>query len=234
ADPFVEGGRLYRTGDLAYWQENGEAAFVGRNDFQVKVQGFRIELTEIEAALARQPGVKEAVVLAHEGASGEKVLAAYYTGEAQESTALHGQLSRQLPAYMVPAAYEHLAALPLTAIGKLDRAALPSPAEARPATAAPEGDIERQLAQLWQELLPNVGEVGRHDNFFALGGHSLLLIALTERMRQCELHVDIQTLFSASTLAELAAQVTQQASDVLVPPNLISQSDDMDFEEFRL
>ncbi|MBD8455206.1 phosphopantetheine-binding protein, partial [Serratia rubidaea] len=216
ADPFVEGGRLYRTGDLAYWQENGEAAFVGRNDFQVKVQGFRIELTEIEAALARQAGVQEAVVLARAGASGEKVLAAYYTGEAQESTALHGQLSRQLPAYMVPTAFVHLAALPLTAIGKLDRAALPSPAEARPArSAAPEGDIERQLAQLWQELLPDVGEVGRHDNFFALGGHSLLLIALTEQMRQCGLQVDIQTLFSAPTLAELAKATTKLREIVL-------------------
>ncbi|WP_147492018.1 AMP-binding protein, partial [Burkholderia pseudomallei] len=188
-DPFVAGGRLYRTGDLARWRTDGSLEYLGRNDFQVKIRGFRIELGEIEAQLAKVTGGREVVVLARDSASEvrdnatpnaptpksssapEKRLVAYYTGDA-DVAALRAQAAQHLPSYMVPSAYVRLDAWPLTPNGKLDRRALPAPADdayARAEYEAPQGAKEEALAAIWRELL-HVERVSRHDNFFELGG----------------------------------------------------------------
>nr|WP_319005767.1 non-ribosomal peptide synthetase [Burkholderia pseudomallei] len=237
-DPFVAGGRLYKTGDLARWRTDGSLEYLGRNDFQVKIRGFRIELGEIEAQLAKVAGVRETVVLAREAApdtkrhaasnensasnSGEKRLVAYYTGDA-DATALRAQAAQHLPSYMVPSAYVRLDAWPLTPNGKLDRHALPAPADdayARAEYEAPQGAKEEALAAIWKDLLP-VERISRHDNFFELGGHSLLAITLIEHMRRANLHADVTTLFTAPTLADLAVRVGASRGDTYVPPNLI-------------
>ncbi|CAM8813374.1 non-ribosomal peptide synthetase [Burkholderia pseudomallei] len=209
-DPFRPGSRMYKTGDLACRRGDGEIEFVGRNDFQVKVRGFRVELSEVETRLAAVDGVQEIAVLAREDAPGEKRLVAYYTGAA-EMAALRECAARDLPAYMMPAAYVCLPALPLTPNGKLDRNALPPPAhdaDSNRGYEAPQGDIEETLARIWEQLLERE-RVGRHDNFFDLGGHSLLTVSLIERMRQADLYADVAALFTTSTLAELAACTTK-------------------------
>ncbi len=187
--PFVAGDRLYRTGDVGRWRADGVIEYQGRNDFQVKIRGYRIELGEIESKLAALPGVKDAVVLAREDAVGDKQLVAYYL---QDETAdagadgLRAQLQSRLPDYMVPAAYVRLDAWPLTGNGKLDRNALPAPDGAtllsgRPYV-APRTPIEEVLAAMWAELL-GLERVGIHDNFFDLGGHSLMAMRLIAAIR---------------------------------------------------
>jgi len=229
ADPFSDkaGARLYRTGDLGRWRADGNIEFLGRNDAQVKIRGFRIELGEIESQLGRHPQVREAVVLAREDVPGEKRLVAYFTStqDAPDIESLRAHLQQQLPGYMVPAAYVHLESVPLTPNGKVDRKRLPAPegqAYQHQVYEAPEGEIEQQLAQIWQELL-QVERVGRHDNFFELGGHSLLAVRLVERMRQHSLHTDIRALFNAPTLWQLAEQMDREETGVRVPPNLIPE-----------
>jgi arthrofactin-type cyclic lipopeptide synthetase A len=220
--PFVAGDRLYRTGDLVRYGADGNLEFLGRNDFQVKLRGVRLELGEIEARLLEHPAIREAVVLVR-----DERLVAYYSvrAESPEPTleALRTHVLAQLPEFMVPGAYVMLAALPLTPNDKIDRKALPEPgAEAllsRP-YAPPEGDVEIALAQIWAQVL-KVEQVGRDDNFFELGGHSLLAVSLVARMRLAGLHVDARTLFSQPTLAALAAQTTRQARHVEIAQTTI-------------
>ncbi|HEU0299934.1 MAG TPA: amino acid adenylation domain-containing protein, partial [Longimicrobium sp.] len=213
-DPFCgePGARLYRTGDLGRWGEDGALEFLGRDDFQVKVRGHRVELGEIEAWLAEHAAVREAVVVAREDVAGDQRLVAYVVGAREgeevevEVEALRAHLAERLPAYMVPAAYVRLDALPLTPSGKVDRRALPAPegdAYARRAYAEPVGEVEQALAEIWAEVL-GVERVGRHDNFFELGGHSLLVVRLVGRMQGEGLHAEVRALFTAPTLAELA------------------------------
>ncbi|MBK5540913.1 non-ribosomal peptide synthase/polyketide synthase [Pseudomonas sp. TH07] len=225
ADPFSREpqARMYRTGDLARWQADGTLDYLGRNDDQVKIRGMRIELGEIESALARHPGLNEAVVLARQDESGQSRLVAYFTAaEGLDIEALRSGLQASLPGHMVPLAYVQLPALPLTANGKLDRKALPEPAAQHLLSReyqAPQGAVEMALAQIWQEVL-KVEQVGRHDHFFELGGHSLLAVSLIERMRQAGLGADVRVLFSQPTLAALAAAVGS-GREVQVPDNLI-------------
>ncbi|PRG57035.1 amino acid adenylation domain-containing protein [Burkholderia gladioli] len=228
-DPFSETphARMYRSGDLARYQPDGNLVFLGRNDDQVKIRGFRIELGEIEARLAEVEGVREVAVIVREDAAGDRRLVAYYTAadgqaEAAGADALREHAANRLPRHMVPAAYVALDALPLTANGKLDRRALPAPeagAYARRDYAAPQGEAERLLAEVWSALL-GVEQVSRHDNFFELGGHSLLAVRLVAKLREAGFEADIQTLFGAPTLADLAASL-HTASDHAVPPNRI-------------
>ncbi|MHA6940169.1 non-ribosomal peptide synthetase, partial [Ralstonia pseudosolanacearum] len=214
ADPFHGEGqaRMYKTGDLGRWLANGSLEYLGRSDDQVKLRGFRVELGEIGASLARCDGVREAAVLAREDAPGEPRLVAYYVAEpgaAVEASALRRHMQAQLPEHMVPAAYVRLEHLPLTPNGKLDRRALPAPAAdayARRRYVAPQGDVETMLAELWQDLL-GVERVGRHDDFFELGGHSLLAMSLMARMDELGLSADVRVLFTQPTLAGLAAEV---------------------------
>ncbi|MBA2673819.1 amino acid adenylation domain-containing protein, partial [Ramlibacter sp.] len=231
ADPFGSepGARMYKTGDLARHLPDGSIAFVGRNDFQVKLRGFRIELGEIEARLLRQPGVREAVVLARADRPGhpeDRRLVAYWVGDAgADAASLQAALAAELPAHMVPGAWVQLDALPRTPSGKLDRQALRAPtadADAALAYEAPQGEVETRLARIWAEVL-GVERVSRHDDFFSLGGHSLLAIRLTERMRQAGLAVDVRTLFGTPTLSALAAAAHGGSGLVRVPPNGIAE-----------
>ena len=222
ADPFVPGGRLYRTGDLARWRADGTIEYLGRNDFQVKIRGYRIELGEIEARLGEVDGVDEVVVIARDEGAGAQRLAAYYTGAASGASiveALRGHAARTLPGYMVPSAYVRLAALPLTANGKLDRRALPAPDAAPgapgPGGDAPRGELEQIVAGLWSELL-GCERVGRHDNFFALGGHSLLAVQLVSRLRRVlGVELTVSELFEHPELDRLAARVSGAARSAL-------------------
>ncbi|HEX9937917.1 MAG TPA: AMP-binding protein, partial [Longimicrobium sp.] len=225
-DPFSAGGgaRMYRTGDLGRWRVDGTLEFLGRTDFQVKVRGFRIELGEIEGALRRSGGVADCVVVAREDVPGETRLVAYVVGDG-EAAVLREHLLRELPEYMVPAAFVPLERLPLTANGKLDRKALPAPegdAYARRGYEAPLGEVEAALAEVWAEVL-GVERVGRWDHFFELGGHSLLAIKLIERMRRVGLHTDVRAPFTTPVLAELALAVGRASLEVEVPANAIPE-----------
>ncbi|MDR6675809.1 non-ribosomal peptide synthetase, partial [Xanthomonas sp. 1678] len=217
------------TGDQGRWRADGTIEFLGRNDHQVKVRGFRIELGEIETALRAHPQVREAVVLA-QGEGTDKRLVAYLVGAAEAELAaatLRAQLQQVLPEYMVPSAYVWLEALPLTANGKLDRAALPAvdgSAVASKDYVAPQGPTEAAIAQVWQELL-GLERVGRHDHFFELGGHSLLVVVMIERLRERGVHVDVRSLFEAPTVAQLAQRIRALAPPPdasPLPPNRIA------------
>ncbi len=182
--------RMYRTGDLGRYRLDGEVEFVARADAQVKIRGFRIEPGEIEAALARHPGVREAVVVARPDASGAKRLVAYFVtapGAAEPSGEELGQLLRsRLPEYMVPSLWMALERLPLTPNGKIDRRALPEPRATATASAeyvAARTPTEQAIAEVWREVL-GLERVGRHDKFFALGGHSLLLVRAHGRLAE--------------------------------------------------
>jgi len=227
-----EGGRLYRTGDVGRWGEDGNVEYLGRIDHQVKIRGYRIELGEIEARLMEHDGVQEAVVIAREEANGDKRLVAYYTGAEENGGGVEGigveelrrHLSAKLPEYMAPVAYVRMEKMPLTPNGKVDRKALPAPdgdAYGVRGYEAPVGETESVLANIWVDVL-KVERVGRHDNFFEMGGHSLLVIRVIARMRQVGLNVDVRTLFATPTLAELAAAVGRTINNVVeVPPNAI-------------
>jgi amino acid adenylation domain-containing protein len=228
ADPFSDepDARMYRTGDLARWLPGGALEFLGRNDSQIKLRGFRIEPGEIEAALMRCDGVHEAVVAVREDVSGDRRLVAYllaHDGAGLAPAALRRQLAGKLPDYMLPAAFVTLDSFPLTPNGKLDRAALPAPdgsAVAERAYSAPQGEVEEALAGVWQELL-GLERVGRDDNFFELGGHSLLAITLSARLRGQGLSLPVRAVFTAPVLAEMAQACGESADDVAVPENLI-------------
>ncbi len=232
ADPFAraEGdaeARMYRTGDLARYQPDGNIVFLGRNDEQVKVRGFRVEPGEIEAQLATHEAVREAIVVARQDPAGNARLLAYVSLQDAAPCAelvrdLREHLAARLPEYMVPAAFVVLDALPLTPNGKVDRRALPEPDDEAFAQAqyeAPQGETEQTIAALWAELL-GVERVGRHDNFFALGGHSLLAVQLIERLRQIGLTLAIRDLFEQPALAALSATLGQ-SREVVVPENRI-------------
>jgi acyl-coenzyme A synthetase/AMP-(fatty) acid ligase/acyl carrier protein len=215
-DPFasVPGKRLYRTGDLARRRVDGVLEYVGRRDHQVKIRGFRIELGEIEARLSEQPEVRDSAVLAQDQASGRH-LVAYVVAttppddERHLRDTLKTALKRHLPDYMVPQQWVLLDSLPLNANGKLDRKLLAA-IDSQPLHgdfAAPQTDLQIQLAEVWQELL-QVERVGLHDNFFELGGHSLLLVRVISRLKN-QLGVDLpmQEFYRASTIFELAALI---------------------------
>ncbi|MGN9806188.1 amino acid adenylation domain-containing protein [Micromonospora sp. L32] len=212
-DPFAgePGARLYRTGDLARWvtaPAGGVIEFLGRIDHQVKLRGLRIELGEIESALREQPAVTEAAVIVREDTPGDKRLTAYLVGAA-EHAALKAALKETLPEYMVPAAFVTLDALPLTPNGKLDRRALPAPVLTREASVAlvePRDDTERLLAGIWSEVL-GVATLGIDDDFFDLGGHSMLATQVVAKIRKAE-HggraVGVMDLFQQRTIRDLA------------------------------
>ncbi|MEN5046579.1 non-ribosomal peptide synthase/polyketide synthase [Pseudomonas koreensis] len=217
-DPFspLPNARMYRTGDLARWREDGNIEYLGRNDDQVKIRGVRIELGEIETCLNQLPGIQEAVLLAREDQPGQPRLVAYFTEQAQVEALpvgeLRAQLLSRLPEYMVPTAFVKLAALPLTANGKVDRKALPAPDLAALFTreyAAPEGEVETALAQIWGDVL-QVERVGRQDHFFELGGHSLLAMRMVSQVRQrLGVELALSDLFANAELAAVASVLSE-------------------------
>ncbi|MFC0530978.1 amino acid adenylation domain-containing protein, partial [Phytohabitans kaempferiae] len=208
-----DGGRMYRTGDLVRSRDDGQLEFVGRADDQVKVRGFRIELGEIEVALAEHPAVAHAVVIARGDSITERQLVAYVVpagGARLDVAEVRAFLGRRLPEYMVPPLFVSLDRMPLTPNGKVDRRALPAPAEAVDSGAefvAPATPLEHALAAIWADVL-NLPEVGVRDNFFQLGGDSLRSIQVLARARE-ELGVELfpRLMFDRPTVAELAAYV---------------------------
>lgn len=205
------GARLYQTGDIGRYRPDGTLEFLGRADHQVKIRGFRVELGEIEAVLAQHPAVRDAAVLAREEPAGHKRLVAYVT--LNQNTAaqdLRDFLKARLPAYMLPAAFVVLPAMPLTAGGKVNRHALPPPDSTGPETgnhAPPRTPTEEALARLWAGVL-GVNRIGRHDNFFHLGGHSLLATQLVARINHTfRLDLPLRDLFDAPTVAALAGRI---------------------------
>jgi acyl carrier protein len=213
-DPFSDqpGARLYRTGDRVRWTADGVLEYGGRVDEQVKVRGHRIEPGEIEAALLAHPEVTEAAVVAREEAPGQMRLVAYVAGQAGVE-ALREHLRERLPAYMVPSAFVTLDHLPLTPNGKVDRRALPAPEYAGSAEhTAPRDETEQLIAAVWAEVL-GVERVGVEDNFFDIGGDSLLLVRVSSRIRS-ELGRDLPMveLFRHPTVASLAGYVAGEAA----------------------
>ncbi|MDQ1739392.1 MAG: hypothetical protein QOE53_1044, partial [Pseudonocardiales bacterium] len=213
ASPFEPGERLYRTGDLARWLPGGDLEFLGRNDHQVKVRGFRVELGEIEARLAACPGVREAVVVAREASGGDRQLVAYYLTDAATEPApgtARDWLAQALPGHMVPAACVRVAGWPLTPNGKVDRQALPAPsaqAYVQGEQAEPVGPLETALAGIFAELL-GVERIWRHDDFFVLGGHSLLAARAVAKIRDVlGREAPATALFTAPTVAALAERL---------------------------
>ena len=223
ANPFVQvGSRLYRTGDLVRWNEAGQLEYLGRIDEQIKIRGFRVELGEVEAQLLRQPGVREAVVVARETPQGTQ-LVGYVSGDAADAARAAGAgqgrtldgatlrlaLGAVLPDYMVPSVIVVLAALPLNANGKIDRRALPAPVfDTGDTYEAPQGELEQKLAQIWAGVL-GISRPDRQKNFFELGGHSLLLATLHQRIQdELNVRVGLVDLFQFPTIQAQAAHLS--------------------------
>lgn len=214
--------RLYRTGDLGRWLPGGKIEFLGRVDHQVKIRGFRVELGEIEAALGRHPAVRECIVAVQEDPPGDKRLIAYVVaapGMKPSTTVLRRFVREKLPQAMVPSAFVFLDKMPLTPNGKVNRKALPAPEKSRPemetAYLAPRNDLERAIAGIWQELL-HVETVGLHDNFFDLGGNSLLVVQAQARLREI-LGFDLRVaeLFQYPTVSSLASHLGERGENPL-------------------
>ncbi|KAK48742.1 hypothetical protein BG58_25910 [Caballeronia jiangsuensis] len=227
SDPFTSDAqaRMYKSGDLGRWLADGTLEYLGRNDDQVKIRGFRIELGEIEAKLLACKGVREAVVIVRQDSSGDKRLVGYVVGRdgsGPSAADLREQLSMVLADYMVPNAFVNLEALPLTQNGKLDRRALPAPDQSSVVTKdyeAPQGEAEIAIAAIWQELL-GVQRIGRHDDFFALGGHSLKVITSLSRLASAfDKKIAQLDFYRQPTVAGVAALLARDAptASTLVP-----------------
>lgn len=209
-DPWgAPGARMYRTGDRARWLDDGNLEFLGRRDQQLKVRGFRIEPGEVEAQLLAESGVREAVVSTAQGPAGVQLVAhVSATPPAGVDAALFGEqlrraLGERLPAYLVPAQVLVLEALPKLVNGKLDRKRLPAPVWQSASTEVPQAGTETALATIWTQLL-GAAQVGRHDNFFALGGDSIVALQMVSRVREAGWRVTVRDVFRYQTLAELA------------------------------
>jgi acyl-coenzyme A synthetase/AMP-(fatty) acid ligase/acyl carrier protein len=215
--PDPKGGdeRIYLTGDLGRMHPDGCLEYMGRKDFQVKVRGYRIEAAEIEKALLQLPAIREAVVVAAEDKSGDRRLIAYLvlnSYPAASVSELRSFLKNSLPTYMVPSAFVFLDALPLAPNGKVDRRALPDPGQSRPeldmSLVLPRTPVEQELAKIWAGVLDKEC-VGIHDNFFDLGGDSLLAVKIISRVRDLwNVDLPLKMLFEKPTIAELAEAIT--------------------------
>ncbi|MEW2080158.1 amino acid adenylation domain-containing protein, partial [Streptomyces sp. NPDC013433] len=207
ANPFTAGERMYRTGDLVAWTADGELEYLGRTDFQVKLRGLRIELGEIENALTALESIAQAVVVVRSDEHTGDQLVAYVVADPDrvvDIDAVRAELGQQLPAYMVPAAYVVLDAFPLNASGKLDRKALPEPTFAATAFRAPVTPVQEIVAGTFADVL-GVERVGLDDDFFALGGNSLVATQVAARLGAAlDTQIPVRVLFEAPTVAALA------------------------------
>ncbi|HEX9295217.1 MAG TPA: MupA/Atu3671 family FMN-dependent luciferase-like monooxygenase [Polyangiaceae bacterium] len=217
ADPFARVGRMYRTGDVARFREGGVLEFLGRRDHQIKIRGHRVELGEIEAAVDREPGVRECAVVLREDVPGDQRLVAYVAArQPLDEGALRSSLRARLPEFMVPSHIVTLAELPRTPNRKIDRKALPAPDLAEASAArefvAPKSDMETTIAQLWQEVLGRDG-IDIDDNFFDVGGHSLLIVRMHQRLRELVSQpVTLTDLYRFPTIRLLADFLTAEGS----------------------
>ncbi|NBD32904.1 MAG: AMP-binding protein, partial [Cyanobacteria bacterium] len=217
-NPFDQTSRLYKTGDLARYLPDGNLQYLGRKDNQVKVRGFRIELGEIEAILAQHSAIIEAAVTVKSNDSGTSRLFAYIVPKTDVTNEeLKQFLSQKLPNYSIPSGFIVLDSLPLTPSGKVDRRSLPEPQIARSELTTnytytpPSSNLEQQIAEIWQDLL-QVDKVGIHDNFFDLGGHSLLIVQVRSRLETLlNREIPLVTLFQYPTIQALATYLNQQS-----------------------
>jgi amino acid adenylation domain-containing protein len=214
-DPFgAAGTRLYRTGDLARYLADGNVEYLGRTDHQVKIRGFRIELEEIEATIQRYPDVRHCAVIATGDVAGDRALIAYVVtqnGEPADRTALRAFLQTQLPVYMVPARFVNIEQMPVTSSGKIDRRKLPEPGPQLRETVfeAPRTGVEEKLAAMWTTVLKLEG-VGIHDNFFNLGGNSLLAFQIISRVRdEFNVELPLTRVFETPTVAQLSGWISE-------------------------
>ncbi len=220
------GARLYRTGDRARYRADGRLEFLGRLDRQVKIRGYRIEPGEVEAVLRQHPGVREVVVLAHGESAADKRLVAYLVGEAPTDQ-VRRFLQSKLPDPLIPSLLVRLDALPLTPNGKLDRQALPAPDTLEPeknrAIVEPRSPIEEDLRAIWIDVL-KLKHIGIYDNFFEIGGHSLLAIQVISRIRRTfQVELPLHTLFESPTIADLALEIVQRMAEQ-VDGDLLAES----------
>ena len=213
-DPAEPGQRLYRTGDLVRQRADGNLEFLSRADSQIKIRGFRVEPAEIESTLCRHPQVDESVVVVHEPAAGDRRLVAYLvprSGTAPGTTELRRFLERELPPYLVPSAFVQLDELPLTTNGKVDRDQLPAPPSDRPELAeeyvAPQSPVQQRLADIVASIV-GVAKVGIHDNFFEIGGDSILAIQIVARAQEEGIRLAPLDLFNHQSVALLAEVAT--------------------------
>jgi amino acid adenylation domain-containing protein/non-ribosomal peptide synthase protein (TIGR01720 family) len=224
ADTPVIRCRAYRSGDRVRWRADGTLEFLGRYDDQVKIRGFRVELGEVEATLRGCPQVHDAVVVVREEPPGVKRLVAYVTPAEASIADMRAWLAARLPEYMIPALFVPLAAPPLSPAGKVERRGLPPPdvnrADAADVRATPLTSVEMTLAGIWMEVL-GVAQVGREDNFFALGGDSILSIQVVTRARQAGIHVKARDLFQTRTLAELAQAAAVTTGGALAEQGMV-------------
>jgi acyl carrier protein len=238
-NPFSQdaNARIYRTGDLARFLPDGNIEFLGRIDQQVKIRGFRVEPAEIENVLKQHPAVQQAVVVPVADKSGDKRLVAYVVTRkpAPSNDDVRTFLATKLPDYMVPSALVQIDAVPLTKNGKVDTAALPSPESVAIAKShvAPRNDAEKQLMEIWREVL-RIDNFGVEDNFFELGGHSLLATQVISRVRSAfHVQLPLRSLFDAPTVAGLAAEIarTPQSSEDEELAKLLSELEGLSDEE---
>jgi amino acid adenylation domain-containing protein len=217
ADPFGQHGeRLYRTGDLARWRRDGQIEYLGRVDHQVKIRGFRIELGEIEAQLLQQPEIREAAVNVHTAGQDARLVAyvaLQHGATALDTAALNESLRKVLPDYMLPSLIMVLDHVPLNANGKIDRNRLPAPEFTAVDSDAPlQDETERLLAGIWQEVL-GIGRVGRNDHFFKLGGHSLMILQVQQRLQSTHpVSLSLRLLFEHPVLKDMAFAVRAELS----------------------
>ena len=221
-NPFGE-GKLYKTGDLAYWREDGNIDYVGRNDFQVKIRGLRIELGEIENAICGIDVISQAVVVVRKNNEGRQLICAFYTGAEIDAKDIRMHIGKKLPKYMLPHIFTHLDEMPLTSSGKINRKALPEvdlyAIDTDVEYVAPVTEQEKILASAIEATL-GIDKVGVMDNFFDIGGDSLKAIELISRLEKRGYHTDTKTIFDCDTVKELAeklitAQNHQEAVEIV-------------------
>ena len=209
-NPFGE-GKLYKTGDLAYWREDGNIVYVGRNDFQVKIRGLRIELGEIENAIRSMEGITQSVVVVRKNNEGRQLICAFYTGAETDAKEIRNHIGKKLPKYMLPHIFTHINDMPLTSSGKVNRKALPEvdlyAIGSMVEYIAPITEQQKILVTAIEDVL-GVGKVGVLDNFFDIGGDSLKAIELLSKLEKERYHTDIKTIFSCDTVKELAEKLT--------------------------
>ena len=209
-NPFGE-GKLYKTGDLAYWREDGNIAYVGRNDFQVKIRGLRIELGEIENAICSIDGISQAVAVVRKNNEGRQLICAFYTGAKVDTKDIRSHIGKKLPKYMLPHICTHLDEMPLTSSGKINRKALPEvdlyAIDTDVEYVAPTTEQEKILVSAIEATL-GIDKVGIMDNFFDVGGDSLKAIELISKLEKQGYHTDTKTIFECDTVKELAEKLT--------------------------
>jgi acyl carrier protein len=222
--------RIYRTGDLVRWTNNGQLEFIGRTDHQIKLRGFRIELEEIETVLAAIENIDQALVVSVKREDGTLAIAAYYTKQKDLSTDyIKRALQEKLPEYMVPSAFMPVSQFPLTSNGKIDRESLPTVKFSTHSTefVAPRTDVQKKLCKIWQDVL-KVELIGIKEDFFDLGGHSLMVTNIIVRV-QAEFDVDIlvKDMFAAPSIERLAELVEVE----LKLKNMLAVSEDNEEDE---